>query len=176
MKLPILGVVAVTVIAFGSPAEAKGPSELMIMGAGLDRPIVVDPNDDAYVLSRIMDASAFFDAALSSRGPDDRAALRSATSPLRPDHGPRLRLTWSVEWSHTQHLVQDLYLYASGGPLLYTPAGQRLFDQTTPGGWYRAAPRLVDLLQSVGVPSRARLLAAASAQMRPMGSGAIPRW
>ena len=154
MKLRILTVVAATVIAFGSPAEAKGPSALMITGAGLVRPIVVEPDDGRYVLSRIMEASAFFDAA-SPIG-SHRAGGAAVRHPLAGP-GPRLRLTWSVEWNRTQHVVQDVYPYASGGPLLYTPAGQRLFDETTPGGWYRAAPRLVDLLRSVGVPSLGEL-------------------
>ena len=175
MKLRPFVVVAAAVLAFGSPAEAKGPSELVITGAGLARPIVVEPDDDSYALSRIMGATAFFDSAFSTSALGERAALRSATR--RPDHGARLRLTWSVDPYRRQHLVQDLYPYARGGPLLYTPAGQQLFDQTTPGGWYRAAPRLVDLLQSAGVPSLAELQKASTAMssyVRPAGT--IIRW
>ena len=88
-----------------------------------------------------------------------------------------MRLRWSVEWFHTQYVVQDIYPYAPGGPLLHTPAGQKVFDQTTAGGWYRAAPRLVDLLQSAGVPSLAELQKAStvvSSYVRP--AGMIIRW
>jgi hypothetical protein len=172
MKLRILSVVAVTLFSFGSPAEAKGASELVITGAGLARPIVVEPGG---AFGRIIEATAFFDSVVSSQALRNQAALRSPSR--SPDLGPRVRLTWSVEWFHTQHVVQDIYPYARGGPLLHTPDGQQVFDQTTAGGWYRAAPRLVDLLQSAGVPSLAELRTASTAVssfVRP--AGMIIRW
>ena len=175
MKLRTFIVVAAAVIPFGSPAEAKGLSELVISGPGLPRPIVVEPDDSSYALSKIMDASAFFDFVASSQAVGNQAALRSVSR--FPDRGPRLRLTWSVEWFYTQHVVQDVYPYARGGPLLHTPAGQHVFDQTTAGGWHRAAPRLVDVLQSVGVPSVGELRKASTAlssYVRP--AGMIIRW
>ena len=161
MKLRIVCVVATTVIAFGSPAEAKGPSELMITGAGVDRPIVVE--DDSLTWSRIVDASAFFDATLSTNTFGGTAFAKVRTGPVLTDLGPRLRLTWTVYWDTAHHLVQDLYPDAPGGPLLYTPAGQALYDQTTAGGWYRASSRLVDALEAAGVPSLGELRKASTA-------------
>jgi hypothetical protein len=178
MKLRIFTVVTATVIAFGSPAEAKGPSELMITGMGVDRPLVL--TDDSPVWSSIVNESAFFDAAFSSTDIFGGVALAKArSSSAHVDLGPRLRLTWTVYWDKAHHLVQDLYAEAPGGPLLYTPAGQALYDQKTMGGWYRAPSRFVDALESAGVPSPADLRAARTAlstYLRPTASGPITRW
>jgi hypothetical protein len=177
MKLRILTVVAATLVAFGAPAEAKGVSRLTITGVGLERTIVVG-GDGSLALSRILGASEFFVAMDGGGAGADHVALRSAADPQESDLGPRLRLTWSVEWYHTQYVVQDLYLYADGGPVLYTPAGQALFDQTTTGAWHRGSPRLVDVIQAVGVPSPALLRAAAAAASAPLrvGASTILRW
>jgi hypothetical protein len=173
MKLRILTVVAATLVAFGSPAEAKGVSKVTITGVGLERAIVVG-GDGSPALSRILGASEFFVA--MDGGGADRVALRSAADPTQSHLGPRLRLTWSVEWYHTQHLIQDLYLYAEGGPLFHTPPGQPFFDQTTEGAWHRGSPRLVNVLQAVGVPSPAQLQTSTTAASGRMGVGAIHRW
>jgi hypothetical protein len=178
MKLRIFTVVAATVIAFGSPAEAKGPSELMITGIGVDRPIAVE--DDSPVWPRLVNESMFFDAAFSSTDIFGGAAFaKSRPSSAFVDLGPRLRLTWTVYWDKAHHLVQDLYPDAPGGPLLYTPAGQALYDQETMGGWYRPSSRFVDALQSAGAPTPGELRAARvslNSYLRPAGSGILARW
>jgi hypothetical protein len=177
MKLGIVSMVAAIIIAFGSPAEAKGPSALMITGAGVDRPIVV--GDDSPTWPRIVNSSAFFDTAFSTLTFGSPAFAEAGPSPL-PNHlGPRLRLTWTVHWDSAHHLVQDLYPDALGGPLLYTPAGQALYDHPTAGGWYRASTRFVDTLEAVGVPSpgeRRKASTAVSTYVRPTMSGVIARW
>lgn len=177
MKLRIVSVVAATVLVYGTTAEAKGPSELMVTGAGVNRPIVVASEDDSW--SRIANESAFFDAMFSTQTFDGAGFARARTSPALNDLGSRLRLTWTVHWDKDHHLVQDLYPDAPGGPLLYTPAGQALYDRTTAGGWYRAPSRFVDALEAAGVPSPAELDKAnigVSAYLRSTGSGIIARW
>ena len=177
MRLRIVAVITTTAIALSaSPAEAKGISRLTITGTGVDRAIVVG-GDGSMALSRILDAAVVFEA-LESSSVAGQSALRTPTNPSVPDLGPRLRLTWSVEWSHTQHVVQDLYLYARDGPLLHTPAGQQFFDRTTTSQWHGASPRLVEVLQAVGVPTAAQLRASAAAANRfpSTGSGVIARW
>jgi hypothetical protein len=183
MKGLIAILVAVTALSFGSLAEAKGPTELTITGAGLDRAIVLDFRDGSPALSRILEAAAFFDTAFSPRhGLVDDVALTGPMSRPMLALGPRVRLTWSVEWYHTdhvdwsrtQHVVEDVYLYSRGGPVVYLPDGQQFLDRTLSGGWYRAGPDLVDALRSVGVPGR-RVLAAAQ-QGRPNFTGTINYW
>lgn len=178
MKLRILTAVAATVIAFGSPAEAKGPSELMITGVGVGRPIILE--EDSPVWSSIVNESAFFDAAFSTNDSFGASAFATTRpSSAHVDLGPRLRLTWTVYWDRAHHLVQDLYPDAPGGSLLYTPAGQELYDHETMGGWYRAPSRFVDALESAGVPAPGELRAAyvaVSSSLRPAGSGLIARW
>jgi hypothetical protein len=180
MKLRIVAVVTATVIAFGSPAEAKGPSALTITGVGVDRPIVLE--DDSLVWPSIVNESVFFDAAFSSTEIFGGLAFAKARSTsAHVDLGPRLRLTWSVYWdtNRPHHLVQDLYPDAPGGPLLYTPAGQTLYDQKTLGGWYRARAVFVAALETAGVPSAAELRTARTAfssYVRPTASGPVARW
>jgi hypothetical protein len=86
------------------------------------------------------------------------------------DLGPPLTVTWRVQgparrdaaggWRSGMKLeiVQDLYLYAAGGPLLHTAAGQQASDDwRTRGGWFAAAPELLTKLQALGVPERSVL-------------------
>jgi hypothetical protein len=182
MKLRIFAVVAATVIAFGSPVEAKGPSALMITGVGVDRPIVLA--NDSPVWSRLVNESAFFDAMLSTNDTFGALAFgKTRSSPTPAALGPHLRLTWTVSWDKDHHLVQDLYPGAPGGPLLYTPPDQALYDMETSGGWYRAPSAFVDALESAGVPSSRELRAARVAfysslwsYLRPAGSGLVTRW
>jgi hypothetical protein len=178
MKLRIFAVVTATALAFGSPADAKGPTALTITGVGVDRPIALE--NGARVWSGIVNESAFFDSTFStSENFGGLAFVRAKSTSAYVDLGPRLRLTWTVHWDRAHHVVQDLYPDAPGGALLYTPAGQALYDHTTAGGWYRAPSTFVDALEAAGVPSATELRAARttlSSYMRPTASGPVARW
>jgi hypothetical protein len=149
--LGIVIALAASVATIGSPVDAKGMSGVTITGAGLGRPIVVDYRTDSVALDRLMAIAPYF-ADTSTGAP---VAARRAIG-----LGPPLRLTWSVEWETTQRVIQNIYPYAPGGPMVHTPAGQPMFDRKTMSEWYQAGPDVLAALQSVGVPSGGELRAA----------------
>lgn len=72
--------------------------------------------------------------------------------------GSGFTLTWT--FGGQDEVVQELYPYATGGPLVHTEPGQ-LFSETpraeVRGGWFRADPQLVtDLEQPVAMPATLR--------------------
>ncbi|MDQ3752545.1 MAG: hypothetical protein M3333_06605 [Actinomycetota bacterium] len=96
--------------------------------------------------------------------------------PLRPPSdglGPRYELTYHVDIGLSTGIravtvAVQLYPYAEGGPLAYTPPGQETRDgpgsrwggYRLPAGWYRYPPALVRMMQRQGLPSRAAALGA----------------
>lgn len=157
MRIPIICAAVVALLAFGQPADAKGPTELTITGVGLERPIVLGTSDDDAEV--ILTSSRFFDVAMTG----DADMIVTDRAPGR-DLGPRLRLIWTIPWGDgddTVLLRQDLYPYTAGGPVLFIAAGQSLYGQSIASGWYRAEPGLVGALQRVGVPAAGELQAAA---------------
>jgi hypothetical protein len=52
-------------------------------------------------------------------------------------------------------LRQDLYPYASGGPLSYMKPGQPFWEQRTRGGWYRGTAELKRMLVRASLPAKA---------------------
>ena len=82
------------------------------------------------------------------------AVFKESPDPMRvtaptTDLGPKLVVTWHVpQGSQSSSLEQDLYPYAAGGPLTYTPPAQRLFGaQISHGGWYVAPSSLLVVLK-----------------------------
>jgi hypothetical protein len=145
----VVVVLAASVLALASPAEAKGMSGVTITGTGLGRPIVLDFRTDGAAFERLMAVAPYF------------GDTTGAGVPARPTElGLPLRLTWSLEWETTQHVVQLIYPYAPGGPVVHTPAGQPIFDRRTVSEWYQTGPSTLAVLQSVGVPSADELRAA----------------
>jgi hypothetical protein len=71
----------------------------------------------------------------------------------------------------TTAIRQDLYPLAEGGPLVHTAAGQKIFDGTTIGGWYKAPIALRDRLHALGVPPASAASPAKSSRATPPASG-----
>ena len=72
--------------------------------------------------------------------------------------GPKYTIVYAVPGpeNKTYRVMQDLYPYASGGPLVHTAPGQRIFGtMQTSGGWFRAQPTLNERLISRGLPAKA---------------------
>jgi hypothetical protein len=135
------------VVALAGPAQAKGIQSATITGPGLDEPIDFSPphgdGGDLAALTEVWDAMP---------GQPQTPALmdEAPTGQL----GPQYRITWRflAGPDEVTAIRQDLYPYADGGPLVHTPAGQPIFDQSTPGGWREASVALRDRLRALGVP------------------------
>ncbi|CAN5261539.1 hypothetical protein BH20ACT22_BH20ACT22_18150 [soil metagenome] len=82
--------------------------------------------------------------------------------------GPRYYLAYHMNLGaapdmRSATVAVQLYPYAEGGPLAYTPGGQELWSgpgsrsdsYRLPAGWYRYPSALVDRMHSHGLPSKA---------------------
>jgi hypothetical protein len=135
-----------------STALAKGPTEATITGPGLEEPLklggpnALAPGEPLEVLAS---RAGFFEVAWGT-DPGKRLG-KSPTTQL----GPKYRVTYLVPGpSGTDDLIrQDLYPFARGGRVTYTPGGQRFFDtRRTLGGWFRAARSVKAELVAAGLP------------------------
>ena len=149
MRLRIVVAAAVSALAlaaFGGPGarvEAKGPTEVVVSGDGIDGVMVLRATDRPARWWPLVEAARFFEF---------DAASQVAPAEL----GTRIRLTWIVVGGgvdgETGQLSQDLYLFAPGGARLYTPADQTVYGHSFAAGWHRVDSTVVTLLRRFGVP------------------------
>src|SRR5918999_962552 len=116
------------------PAQAKVAGEANISGPGLPGggSINLDGSDGAgwAAYSGLLDVGAV-----------------GMEKPSAKDLGPRYEVILDVRQPpQTKDIMQHLYPYAEGGPLLYTPPGQELLDFQAPSGWAAATTNLMDML------------------------------
>ncbi len=135
---------AVAVVLACTPAEAKGgdPVKAVIRGPGLVEPIVIRGNMGMPLGDRYWAfALTMFG---SSSDPSSDAPLSTG------DLGPRYLVQY-VDPCCGHRVRQYLYPYASGGPVTYTPSGQRadMFQMnmddyvgSSQTGWHRVATTL----------------------------------
>ena len=157
MKRLVLLLGSIALISAGA-AEAKGPSSAQIEGPGLDKPIRLSGdaesnNATASPFYRFVQEVGFFPAVFCCQQPNPML-------PTRPKGvlGPKYTIVYAVPGpeNKTYRVMQDLYPYASGGPLVHTAPGQRIFGtMQTSGGWFRAQPTLNERLISRGLPAKA---------------------
>jgi hypothetical protein len=142
-----------TAIAASGSVSAKGIESARIDGPGLDQPIEVGASRVSSVIA-LADGMAMW--AVTPGYPEPTALLeRMPASRL----GPSYTVTWRVLTGvdDTTELIQELYPYAEPVPLVYTAAGQQIFDGASAGGWYRAPVGVRDALVELGVPSLTEL-------------------
>jgi hypothetical protein len=151
-----LGLLAALLVALSAvdTAFAKGPATATIDGPGTGGGITLGNGADGGVVGSMdfADQAGFFPAVFRQT-PDPM--LQSSPS---SDLGPRLTVTYAVPGpdGRADRLVQDLYPYASGGPVTFMQPGQSVFGtQRTRGGWYDAPPALKDTLVKIGLPATA---------------------
>jgi hypothetical protein len=154
----ILLVLAVAALAVPSTAIAKGPSEASIKGPGLGKPITITGAEEpGSPLMTFAEQAGFFPAAF---GQEPNPML-----PGRPkgNLGPKYRIAYKVPGPENDmfHINQDLYPYANPSAVTYMPAGQKIFDSTTQGGWF-SSPLLKETLVAAGLPKTAAAVTARS--------------
>ena len=152
------------VITLATPALAKGPSQARITGPGLTRAIIVsgagEPGQQSRLAS-LADQTGLFTVMFGGGGADvagpDPAGLR--TPPPKASLGPGYLVVYTVPGVTPRpgqqfgQIRQDVYPRAAGGPVIYTPTGQRGFGgPLTITGWLRGRPQLARTLAQLGVP------------------------
>lgn len=157
-----VGVSLAVALVTAGPALAKGATKAVITGSGLAHPIVVadagEPGQSGKLVTLAEQSGLFtvlFGASMS--GP---ATTLHSPPPPRAALGPRYTVTYTVPGVDPQpgqkygRIRQNLYPYATGAPLTYTPAGQHGFGQPLQAtGWLRAGRGLVRTLTDLGVPT-----------------------
>ena len=136
-------------------AAAKGPSTASISGPGLDQAITIQgygEGGDSSPLAILVDQGGFF-AQVFGQTP-------SPTSKRKPSTrlGPRYDVTYTMPGGPNgdSTLHQDLYPYAANGTASHMAANQTFWGgQKTPGGWFRGAVQLKQMLVKAGLPARA---------------------
>jgi hypothetical protein len=149
MKLRILVAAsfaaAMTLIPAG--AGAKGVDQVTVSGPDLAKPIAFGTEGAGNLAQAAGLFSAFFDT-----GP-------APADPRLPgeDLGKRYIATYTHSFPEERTerhgtVRQELYPFAAGGAVAYTPAGQRLFNATSRATWHRDT-RLAPILTAAGLPA-----------------------
>jgi hypothetical protein len=154
----VLTVSAIAVLVTALPTAAKMEGSVSITGPGIPGPggsgkssggggsggsLHVDGSEGAGwpVVSGLLETYAVED------------------EPPPGDLGPRYDARYVIEIpGGMPDIVQHVYPYAEGGPVVYTPPGQEWIGSppgTAPAGWYRGGDDLMDLLTSAGLPETA---------------------
>ena len=176
MRARVLGVAALAaaLLALPTAAVAKGATAARIDGPGGRPPIVVHGEGEpgsGTGLGTLAEQSGLFAAMFQMNGQS-----LQATRPAG-DLGPRWTITYTIPGGDGGDALvrQDLYPYASGGPVTFTPPGQQVFGgQPVQSGWYRAQVTLRDALVSLGLPKAAPGGRPARVQSPPAAQPARP--
>jgi hypothetical protein len=129
-------------IVSSDPAWAKGPIGVEVDGPGLEAPLVFDVNSTAQV-------EAMWALAEQARL---YAPTRTAARPQTGDLGPAYRLTWHMSEAVGDRLLQDVYPFAAGGPVVHTLPGRTNWHVLVPAGWVAGGAGLPGALTRLGVP------------------------
>ena len=144
-----LMLIVAVALALPAAALAKGPSEAVVTGPGID-------DDNGIVIAGLGDESGLtgqsgFFPATFGQSPDPM--LDSAPEGTL---GPKYRIRYTVPGpsGSDDTIVQDVYPYAEPNPVTYTPPGQSFFDtEKTRGGWYVSTIGLRNILVHAGLPA-----------------------
>jgi hypothetical protein len=164
LRLLVAGMLALGLVLGSTPALAKGANEMTLAGPGLPSPIRLANTADALMSpNTVAQKSGLF-----SREPDRRTTTRPPG-----DLGPRYVATyaWFIGQDHTTPLRQDLYPFADGGALTYTPPVQGVHAMRPSGGWYRAGAELTQILVLAGVPLPESYAAPPAVVAEPQSTG-----
>lgn len=137
---------AAIVVGLAAPAAAKGPAGVTI----------TDPAGLSTELPTVADADGGHDERLAMLTEDMglwQAMDPQVELPQDPPVGPgaAFAVVWTLVGPDGDvEFAQTLYPQARGGPRVHTAPGQVAYGLAVPGGWYRASPRLLDTLASLG--------------------------
>jgi hypothetical protein len=142
---------ALAALAIPSQALGKGPTAATMEGPGSGGGITFSGDEGSGPLGSLTEQSGWFQAVFEQT-PNPMLADRP-----KGDLGPKYTVTYTVPGPNndTFTISQDVYPYASSGPVTYLAPGQPIFDMQTRGGWFQAGPDLKDTLVAAGLPETA---------------------
>lgn len=147
-------ILAIAALSFPATALGKGPSAASIDGPGSGGGITFTGGGESggTPLGDLTQQSGFFPAVFRQT-PDPMLESRP-----KGDLGPKYTVTYTVPGPNNEvwKLRQDVYPYATPGPVTYMEPGQTVFHtEGTRGGWFQADPALKETLVAAGLPSTA---------------------
>jgi hypothetical protein len=150
MKRLIL-LLALALLAMPSQALGKGPTAATMEGPGGGGGITFSGHEESGPLGDLTQQSGWFPAAFAQE-PNPMLAERP-----KGNLGPKYTVTYTVptDMNRTVTIRQEIYPYATSGPVTYMAPGQPLFDMPTRGGWFQAGPDLKATLVAAGLPETA---------------------
>ena len=149
----VILLLALAALAVPSAALGKGPTAATMEGPGAGGGISFSGDEGNGPLGNLTQQSGWFAAAFEQE-PNPLLAGRP-----KSDLGPKYTVTYTVpqDMNRTVTIRQDIYPYASEGPVTYMAPGQPIFDAQTPGGWFQAGPDLKETLVAAGLPETTAL-------------------
>lgn len=149
-------VLACAALALPATALGKGAASAKIEGEGLRGGGIAFKSDGGgdppagSTLARLAEGTGFYPAVFGQ--------TPNPMEPGRPkgDLGPKYVVSYVMPGPNGEvdTLRQELYPYASGGMVTYTPPGQQFFGtEKTRGGWFRAYADLKAMLVEAGLPT-----------------------
>ena len=141
---------ALAVVLTAAPAEAKGPTEALLTGPGIDQPIDLRQEVEGMTFWDLADRLGYF-VSIDGHAPVD-PTLDKPTGAV----GPAYPLRWSGPGPGEDFAVTVvIHPWAEGGARLYVPPDQAtLTGSTTEEFWLPLRPDAVTALLEVGLPPR----------------------
>ena len=156
------GLVALSTVVIAGPASAKASiAAANITGPGLKARLRIEAPDTKGLWESGIDVAG---------GLDDTRANSVEELGLTPgDPGPRYLVTYRFDFSDVL-IRQDLYPYAKGGPVTYTPPGQELnvgINMSIIAGWYQSSLGFFRYLVDHGLPETNPVASVATREPAP---------
>jgi hypothetical protein len=148
LRILMAGSFATAMVLIPAAADAKGVAEVTVSGPNLATPMKLGAEGAGNLAQAAGLYRAFFETVPPT--PVD-------PNPPSDDLGPRYVAIYTFVAPEQRSerrgtLRQELYPFAAGGAVAYTPPGQKLFNATSRGGWHRDA-RLTTILFAAGLPA-----------------------
>lgn len=127
-------------LGLGTPAAAKGPGSATISGPGIGTVELTRDPAERPGMNALLQVTRFFDV-YSGSGLD--------TDSPEGDLGPRFDVAYD-DVNDGEPFRQQLYPFATDGPVVHVPPGQQIYGMDAASGWMSADRRLTRLVERLG--------------------------